>query len=83
MAMVESHFEFWPARVPRSLPLPESSVFHNLEVSARRYPKKAAIFYYGTEISYERLLGEAERLTGYPQQDLGVQTAKSVRKEDG
>jgi fatty-acyl-CoA synthase len=51
MARVESHFEFWPARVPRSLPLPETSVFDNLEVSARRYPEKAAIVYYGTEIS--------------------------------
>ena len=51
MARVEGHFAFWPARVPRSLPLPETSVFDNLEVSARRYPEKAAIVYYGTEIS--------------------------------
>ena len=65
MARVESHFEFWPARAPRSLPLPETSVFDNLEVSARRYPEKAAIVYYGTEISYRRLLDEAERLAGY------------------
>ncbi len=35
MARVESHFEFWPARVPRSLPLPKISVFDNLEGSAR------------------------------------------------
>ena len=42
--------------MPRSLPLPETSVFDNLKVSARRYPEKAAIVYYGTEISYRRLL---------------------------
>ena len=40
-------------------------MFDNLEVSARRYPEKAAIVYYGTEISYRRLLDEAERLAGY------------------
>lgn len=72
MAKVESHLEFWPVRVPRSLPLPETSVFYNLEVSARRYPQKTAIFYYGAQISYQRLLDEAERLAGYLQDDLGV-----------
>ena len=72
MARIVSHFEFWPARVPRTLPLPETSVFHNLEVSARRYPEKAAIVYYGTEIPYRRLLEEVERLAGYLQRDLGV-----------
>lgn len=34
--MNERHFDFWPKRTPRSLTLPETSVFHNLEVSARR-----------------------------------------------
>jgi fatty-acyl-CoA synthase len=78
MPGVESHFEFWPARVPRSLPLPETSVFDNLEVSARRYPEKAAIVYYGTEISYRRLLDEAERLAGYLQQELDVKKGDRV-----
>ena len=78
MARVESHFEFWPARVPRSLPLPETSVFDNLEVSARRYPEKAAIVYYGTEISYRRLLDEAERLAGHLQQELDVDKGDRV-----
>lgn len=78
MPRVESHFEFWPARVPRSLPLPETSVFDNLEVSARRYPEKAAIAYYGNDISYRRLLEETERLAGYLQQDLGVEKGDRV-----
>ncbi len=72
MGKVESYFEFWPVRVPRSLPLPETSVFDNLAVSARRYPGKPAIVYYGTEIPYRRLLEEAEALAGYLQSDLGV-----------
>ena len=78
MARVESHFEFWPLRVPRSLPLPETSVFDNLQGSARRYPEKAAIVYYGTEISYRRLLDEAERLAGYLQQEPDVKKGDRV-----
>ncbi len=70
--MVETHHEFWPPRVPHSLPLPETGVHHNLQVSAERYPEKPAIIYYGTEISYRRLAREVESIAGYLQKDLGV-----------
>lgn len=59
--MNERHFDFWPKRTPRSLTLPETSVFHNLEVSTKRYSEKTAIVYYDLEVSYGRLLDEAER----------------------
>jgi fatty-acyl-CoA synthase len=72
MAMVDRHFEFWPKRWPRTLTLPETTVAHNLEVSATRYPDRTAIVYYGTEIPYRRLLEEVEALAGYMQEDLGV-----------
>ena len=45
MEKSESFYEFWPVRVPLSLPLPETSVFDNPQVSASRYPGKAAIIY--------------------------------------
>ena len=70
--MLESYFEFWPERLPRSLSLPQTSVFHNLEVSARRYPEKPAIVYYGTEVTYRRLLEDSERLAGFLEHELGV-----------
>jgi fatty-acyl-CoA synthase len=76
--MNERHFKFWPKRLPRSLTLPKTSVYHNLKVSAERYPEKTAIYYYGTEISYERLLAESESLAGYLQQDLGVQNGDRI-----
>ncbi len=76
--MIESHYEFWPLRVPRSLPLPQTSVYQNLEVTAARYPEKTAIVYYGTEISYGRLGGEVNALAGYLQQDLGVEKGERV-----
>jgi fatty-acyl-CoA synthase len=76
--MLDSHFEFWPKRMPRSLALPETSVYHNLEVSASRYPEKTAIFYYGAEIPYGRLRDEVNDLAGYLQSDLGVKKGDRV-----
>ena len=32
------HFAFWPQRLPRTLIPPETSLWHNLEVAAARYP---------------------------------------------
>jgi fatty-acyl-CoA synthase len=74
----ERHFKFWPKRLPRTLTLPKTSVYHNLKVSAERYPEKTAIFYYETEISYERLLEEAESLAGFLQEDLGVEKGDRI-----
>ncbi len=76
--MNDAHFEFWPRRVPRTLTLPETNVFHNLAVSADRYPEKAAIVYYGNEISYSRLRADTEALAGYLQKDLGVEKGDRV-----
>ena len=70
--MIERHYEFWPRRLPRSLSLPETGVFHNLAVSAARYPDKPAIVYYGTEIPYRRLLAEAEGVASFLQREAGV-----------
>ncbi len=71
--MNERHFEFWPRRMPRTLTLPETSVYQNLKVSATRYPEKTAIVHYGTEVPYGRLHDEVNALAGYLQQDLGVE----------
>src|SRR4051794_26079019 len=76
--MGDSHFEFWPKRIPHSLTLPETGVYHNLKVSASRYPEQTAIFYYGTGIPYERLRDEVNELAGYLQQDLGVEKGDRV-----
>jgi fatty-acyl-CoA synthase len=61
------HFAFWPKRLPRSLTLPETSLWHNLEVAARRYPAKAATLYFGREKSYASLHAEAEAIAGWLQ----------------
>ncbi|MDP9375605.1 MAG: long-chain fatty acid--CoA ligase [Chloroflexota bacterium] len=74
----QAHFAFWPARLPHSLTLPRTSVYHNLEVTAERYPDKTAISYYGAAVSYRRLREEAERLAGFLERELGVRKGDRV-----
>ncbi|MDQ3387736.1 MAG: long-chain-fatty-acid--CoA ligase, partial [Actinomycetota bacterium] len=76
--MNNAHFEFLPWRAPRTLTLPKTNVFHNLAVSADRYPEKTAIVYYGAEISYRQLRADTEALAGYLQEDLGVEKGDRV-----
>ena len=72
MTFFDRHFAHWPPGVPKSLPLPRTSLCYNLEVSARRYPDKAAIVYYGTSISYAAFEREVNTLAGYLQQRCGI-----------
>jgi fatty-acyl-CoA synthase len=61
------HHAIWPKRLPRQLALPETSLFFNLEVSARRYPNKAAYVFCGQRLSFAQLLAQAEALAGWLQ----------------
>jgi fatty-acyl-CoA synthase len=72
MAAFTRHHPFWPPAVPKSLSVPRTGIHYNLEVSARRYPQKTAIAYYGNLISYEALAGQVEALAGFLQRRCGV-----------
>jgi fatty-acyl-CoA synthase len=74
----ERHFPHWPPNLPRTLAIPATGIHYNLEVSARRYPGKCAIAYYGGEISYARLHAEVEALAGFLQRGLGVRRGDRV-----
>ncbi|MBA1273012.1 long-chain fatty acid--CoA ligase [Stutzerimonas azotifigens] len=67
----ERHYGVWPRQLPKTLSVPQTSLFTNLEISARRFPDKTAIVYYDTRIRYAELLREVEALAGYLQH-LGV-----------
>ncbi|HBS78047.1 MAG TPA: long-chain fatty acid--CoA ligase, partial [Pseudomonas sp.] len=69
--MFTRHHAVWPDDLPKHLSVPETSLFTNLEISARRFPDKPAIVYYDTLITYTELLREVEALAGYLQH-LGV-----------
>ncbi|MBC7682677.1 MAG: AMP-binding protein, partial [Ferruginibacter sp.] len=59
---MRAHYKFWPKRLPHSITPPATSLWDNLETSARRYPDKAAVIFFGTVLTYADLLQKAERL---------------------
>jgi fatty-acyl-CoA synthase len=76
--MFTRHHAHWPPGVPKTLSVPRTSLFYNLEVSARRYPDKTALVYYGTDIGYAELLRSAEALAGFLQRACGVRRGERV-----
>lgn len=71
------HYKFWPRRLPHALTPPATSLWENLAVSARRYPDKAALVFFGRTFSYTELLQQAERLAARLQ-ELGVRQGDRV-----
>jgi len=69
------HFASWPRRLPRTVTPPETSLWHNLEVAATRYPAKAATLFFGRAKSYAALRADAEAIAGWLQ-------AQGVRRGD-
>jgi fatty-acyl-CoA synthase len=74
---LRAHHRFWPSRLPHAITLPATSLWDNLETSARRYPHKAALVFFGRVISYAQLLQKAERLAACLQ-GLGVNSGDRV-----
>ena len=72
------HLRIWPARLPRTLAVPDTSLWFNLEVSAARYPAKAATVYFGRAMSYAELHTQALALAGWLQQVAGVKKGDRV-----
>ncbi|MDR3482123.1 MAG: long-chain fatty acid--CoA ligase [Burkholderiaceae bacterium] len=76
--MNTQHYPHWPVGLPHALTAPETSLYVNLEVAARRYPDKTAIIFYDSLISYRQLRAEVDALAGYLQQVCGVQRGDRV-----
>jgi long-chain acyl-CoA synthetase len=69
-------FASYPPDVPKSLaPYPEKSLYSILEDSARRFPERPAIAWFGRHMSYKELLSEVERFSA-------VLAALGVKKGD-
>ncbi len=56
------HAPFWPKRLPRRITPPQTSLWHNLAVSALRFPDKPALVFFGQSLSYAAVVQQAERL---------------------
>lgn len=61
------HYAVWPRELPKSMALPRTSVFTNLDISARRFPDRTAIIFYDAPMTYGRLFQEVEAMAGYLQ----------------
>ncbi|MGA8516062.1 MAG: AMP-binding protein, partial [Burkholderiaceae bacterium] len=72
-----AHFKFWPKRVPRAITPPVGSLWHNLAVSAMRYPHKPALVFFDQHLTYAKLLQKAELLASYLR-GLGVKNGDRV-----
>ncbi len=59
------HYRFWPARLPKSITVPQTSLWDNLQTSARRFPHKTAMVFFGRQTSYAQLQVQAERFAAY------------------
>lgn len=75
--MNTAHYKFWPARTPYELYYPQVPLFDFAETSARRYPDKPALIYYGRRISYHELWEEVKKLAA-ALHALGVQKGERV-----
>lgn len=72
------HIKFWPKRLTKTLTTPKTTLYDNLVVTARRYPDKTAVYYYGAQYSYQEILQQVNNLAGYLQQKLDVQPGDRV-----
>ncbi|KQV78796.1 long-chain fatty acid--CoA ligase [Rhizobacter sp. Root1221] len=76
-AALRPHERIWPKRLPRDLAVPSTSLWFNLEVSARRFPQKAALVFFGEALSYAALREQAEAIAGWLQH-VGVKKGDRV-----
>ena len=71
------HDAVWPKRLPRSLVVPETSLWFNLEVAATRFPHHAATVFLGRTQTWAELRAEAEAIAGWLQ-SVGVAAGDRV-----
>jgi len=76
--MNTAHYAHWPQGLPHHLIVPATSVYENLQISAQRYPDKAAIIFYDSVLTYRQLHQEVLALAGYLQQVCGIRRGDRV-----
>ncbi len=77
MTRIAPHEAHWPRRLPRALVIPETTLWFNAEVSARRYPLKALYHFLGRELSFAAFEAQALAIAGWLQA-LGVEPGDRV-----
>ena len=72
-----AHYRFWPKRLPHQITPPATSLWHNLAVTALRYPAKPALVFFNSVLSYAQVCEKAERLAAHLH-SLGVRKGDRV-----
>ena len=67
------HFQFWPTYLTKTITIPESTVYNNLLVSAKRYPEKNVLEYYGLSMTYKTLLESTNHLAEFMRKEWDIQ----------
>ena len=73
-----THHKFWPKQFPTHLSVPRTTLWHNLEVAATRYPDKPAAIFYDSQLCYAQFRREAQALAGWLQRRCGVRKGERV-----
>jgi fatty-acyl-CoA synthase len=76
--MKPDDYKIWPRGFPRSLTVPATTLWFNLEASATRFPDKPATIFYDSKLSYAQFRRQAEALAGFLQQRCGVSKGERV-----
>ena len=71
------HHKIWPKRLPRTLAVPDTTLWFNLEVAAARFPHKAAYLFFGRPLTFGELEVQAEAVAGWLQ-SVGVRSGERV-----
>jgi fatty-acyl-CoA synthase len=71
------HLAHWPARLPHHISAPDTSLWHNLSVSALRYPDKRATVFFDSVLTYADLLRQSEAVAAWLARQ-GVKTGDRV-----
>ena len=72
------HAAHWPPGLFRHLTLPQTHLFHNVEVSAARFPDKPFVIFFDTPLSFSDFKSQAEHIAGFLQRDCGVKAGDRV-----
>ena len=72
------HYTHWPGGAPKRLTYPKTSLLYNIEVSARRFPDKTCLNFYGHLTSYAEAVAQIDALAGWLQRVAGVRKGDRV-----
>ena len=62
---MQPHFKLWPKNLSHHLTVPATGVYDSFAVSARRYPERSALIFYGKRTSYRELEDKIARMAGF------------------